>query len=167
MSDIASIDKNFKVETQIDKPDLRFYNVLEKPFSIHGVFYQDGKFRRLPESVAQTVSPSVLRLHSHTAGGRIRFRTNSPYVAISAKMPVVGKMPHFALTGSAGFDVYNGQRHVKCIAPPFAIKDGYEGVAELGGGQMRDITIYMPLYSEVSELYIGLSDQAIVEAPKP
>ena len=167
MSNISAIDPNFKVETQIDKPDLRFYNVLEEPFSIHGVFYQDGKFRRLPEAVAQTVSPSVLRLHSHTAGGRIRFRTNSPYVAVSAKMPAIGKMPHFALTGSAGFDLYNGKRPVKALAPPFAIKDGYEGVAEFGTAQMRDITVYMPLYSEVSELYIGLSDQAVVEPPKP
>ena len=167
MSNIVEIDPNFKVETQIDKPDLRFYNAQEEPFRIYGVFYQDGKFRRLPESVAQTVSPSVLRLHSHTAGGRIRFRTNSTYIAIQAKMPVIGKMGHFALTGSAGFDVYNGTRHVKCLPPPFAIQDGYEGVVELGNAEMRDITIYMPLYSEVSQLHIGLSDQAIVEPPKP
>ena len=167
MSNIAAIDANFKVETQIEKTDIRFYNVLEEPFQVYGVFYQDGKFRRLPESVAQTVSPSVLRLHSHTAGGRIRFRTNSPYVAISAKMPTVGKMPHFALTGSVGFDLYEGQRHRKCLAPPFAVKDGYEGVIELGDSQMRDITIFMPTYSEVTQLYIGLRDQAVLEPPKP
>ena len=167
MSNIAAIDPNFKVETQIEKTDIRFYNVLEEPFQVYGVFYQDGKFRRLPESVAQTVSPSVLRLHSHTAGGRIRFRTNSPYVAISAKMPTVGKMPHFALTGSVGFDLYEDQRHRKCLAPPFAVKDGYEGVIELGDAQMRDITIFMPTYSEVAQLYIGLRDQAVLEPPKP
>ena len=167
MSNIAAIDPNFKVETQIEKTDIRFYNVLEEPFQVYGVFYQDGKFRRLPESVAQTVSPSVLRLHSHTAGGRIRFRTNSPYVAISAKMPTVGKMPHFALTGSVGFDLSEDQRHRKCLAPPFAVKDGYEGVIELGNAQMRDITIFMPTYSEVAQLYIGLRDQAVLEPPKP
>lgn len=167
MSNISAIDSNFKVETNIDKPDIRFYDVKSAPFKVYGVFYRDGKFRRLPEEVAKTVSDSVLRLHSHTAGGRVCFRTNSTYIAISAKMPAIGKMPHFALTGSAGFDVYNGQRHVKCLPPPFAVKDGYEGVVELGGSQMRDITVYLPLYSEVSELYIGLSDQAVVEPPKP
>lgn len=167
MSNITAIDSNFKVETNIDKPDIRFYDVLEQPFGIYGVFYQDGKFRRLPESVAETVSDKVLRLHTHTAGGRVRFRTNSTYVAISAKMPTACKMPHFALTGTAGFDLYDGQRCVKTFVPPFGIKDGYENVVELGESRMRDITINFPLYSEISTLYIGLSNKATVESPKP
>jgi DNA repair protein RadA/Sms len=66
------------------------------------VFYVDGVFRRLPTQVAKSVNEGVDQLHVHTAGGRVRFKTNSPYVAIHAKMPAIGKMPHFALTGSAG-----------------------------------------------------------------
>ena len=164
---ISEIDKNFAVVTEINKPDVCFRNVLEEPFKIYGVYYKDGKFRRLPEEVAQTVSPGVLRLHSHTAGGRVKFRTDSSYLAIIAKMPVIGKMAHFALTGSAGFDIYDGTRYLKTFVPPFGIKGGFQSVTELGSAQMRDITIHFPLYSEITELYIGISESAVLEAPKP
>lgn len=78
MKKYAEIDKNFKVETQLGKDDIRFYSVLEAPFSVHGVFHEGGKFRRLPEKVAETVNEGVLFLHANTTGGRVRFRTDSP-----------------------------------------------------------------------------------------
>ena len=165
--DISEIDKNFAVQTEIDKTDIRYYDVLEGPFKIYGVYYHEGKFRRLPEEVAETVSPGVLRLHSHTAGGRLRFRTNSPYIAIVAEMPIIGKMAHFPLTGSAGFDMYDGDRYITTFVPPFAIKGGYKSLKGLGGNFMRDITIHFPLYSEITRLYIGLQEDAVLEAPKP
>ena len=86
MSKIENIDKNFKVETKINKPDIEFHNARSAPFVINGVYYEDGKFRRMPESVAKTVSNGVHYLHANTAGGRVRFKTTSPYVAISAKL---------------------------------------------------------------------------------
>lgn len=170
MNDISAIDPNFKIETQINKSDIKFYNINESPFEINGVFYADGKYRRLPESVAKSVSAGVLALHTNTAGGRVRFKTDSPYVAMHAKMPNIGKMSHFALTGSAGFDLYvrdDGQRYISTFMPPFFIENGYESVIELGHSEMREIMINFPLYSEVSALYIGISAKASVCPPEP
>jgi len=170
MADISEIDVNFRVNTKIEKDDIRFYDVNQPPFAIYGVFYEDGKFRRMPETVAAAVSQRVLALHSNTAGGRVRFETDSPYIAIHAKMPHVGKMAHFALTGSAGFDLYVGNdqpKYVQTFVPPFGIEDGYECVKDLPDATMREITINLPLYSDVSELYIGLSENAVVRPPKP
>ena len=95
------IDPNLVVPTKLDKADICFYNVLEEPFSIHGVFYEDGKFRRLPESVAEAVSPGVLRLHGHTTGGRVRFRTDSPYIAVSVRFGAISLYSHMSTVGSA------------------------------------------------------------------
>ena len=106
MIDISKIDRNFVIETGIDKDDIKFYNVDESPFKIYGVFRENGKYRRIPESVAKSVSEGVYVLHSNTAGGRGRFATDSPYIAIHAIMDGLDKMPHFALTASAGFDLY-------------------------------------------------------------
>lgn len=167
---IAQIDKNFEVKTNIEKDDIRFYDVNSGPFRLHGIFYENGRYRRMPEEVAKTVSPGVKNLHESTAGGRVRFRTDSPYVAIHAEMPVIGKMPHFAFSGSAGFDlyVYDGQqRYTRTYMPPLDITDGMEGVVEFPTAQMREIVINFPLYSRVSKLCIGLSDRATVEAPTP
>ena len=172
MSDISAIDANFKVDTKIQQDDLRFYDPKQTPFQICGVYFEDGKFRRLPESVARATNPGVLRLHANTAGGRIRFQTDSPYVAIHTKMPSIGKMPHFALTGSAGFDLYGKEegepeRYMGTFTPPFAIADGYESILRFPSAKMREITVNMPLYSEVSQLYIGLQEGANILPPKP
>lgn len=167
MPNIAEIDKNFKIETNIDKEDIRFYNARTAPFKIYGIYHEDGKFRRMPEAVAKTVSPGVLALHANTAGGRLRFRTNSPYIAISAKMPSVGKMSHFALCGSSGFDIYINGEHYRTYMPPFNFDGGYEGIVDVPGEDMKEVLINFPLYSDVSELYVGLSKYAKVEAPAP
>lgn len=164
MKSISEIDKNFKIETKLNKDDIVFYDVKKEPFKIYGIFHEDGKFRRLPEEVAKTVSEGVHYLSANTAGGRVRFKTDSQYVAINAKMGVIGKMPHFALTGSAGFDLYYkmGDKDVyyKTFMPPNDVADEFESIVEFDDKAEREITIDFPLYSEVCELYIGLQERA-------
>ena len=92
MSRLEEIDKNFKIETSLEKSDIKFYSALKKPFSIYGVRYENGKFRRMPEEVAKSVNSGVEYLHTNTSGGRVRFKTDSSYIAISAKMCNIGKM---------------------------------------------------------------------------
>ena len=170
MRDISKIDKNFAVQTNIGKDDVVFYDPQQAPFEINGVYYDNGQFRRLPESVAKATNEGVWSLHANTAGGRIRFRTDSPYVAIVVKMPEVLKRSHFSLTGSIGFDVYAHDGDTwfcKSFVPPFDIVDGYESVIDMTTGGMKEIVVHMPLYSEVSEVYIGLCDSAKVEPPTP
>lgn len=161
MKSITEIDSNFKVETQITQQGIRFYNALHAPFQIHGVYHENGKFRRIPEEIAKNTNEGVLVLHANTAGGRVRFVTDSPYVAIHTKMPQVGKMPHFAFTGSAGFDLYEGETYLKSFMPPLGVEDGYESIQWLDGGKkLRELTLHLPLYSDVGELYIGLDEKA-------
>lgn len=167
MSDITKIDKNFKINTNINKEDIKFYDARVSPFRVYGVFYDDGKFRRMPEKIAKTVSSGVHSLHANTAGGRVRFKTNSPYVAINAKMTCITRMDHFPLCGSAGFDLYADGVYANTFRPPLNMTEGYEGLIELGSVQMREITINLPLYSDVCELYIGLADDAEIDAPTP
>ena len=167
MPSIYEIDKNFKIETSINKDDICFHDPLAEPFKVYGVYYEDGKYRRMPEEVAKTVSRGVSYLHSNTAGGRIRFRTNSPYVAINAKMPFIEKMSHFAMTGSVGFDLYVDGVYAHTYRPAFDIVDGYESIRDGLGDGMKEILINMPLYSDVSAVYVGLKEGSVIEAPTP
>ena len=166
MSDISKVDKNFKVDTKISAEDIEFINADSEVFEIFGIFKADGMYRRLPESVAKNVSPGVHGLHAHTAGGRVRFLTDSPYVAINVKMGDIGKMPHFALTGSAGFDLYVDNKYCKSFVPPFDISEGYESIVNFSDSNLREITINFPLYSEVKELYIGLKKGSVIKKAK-
>ena len=44
MQTIYEIDKNFCFDSNIDIPGIRFYDVLQHPFSVHGVFHEGGMF---------------------------------------------------------------------------------------------------------------------------
>ncbi len=167
MFDISKVDSNFKIKSQIDKKDIKFYKIDDYPFKIYGIFKEKGKYRRMPENIAREVSEGVYALHTNTAGGRVRFATDSPYIAIYTQMDGLGKMPHFALTGSVGFDLYADNQYVKSFVPPFEVENGYEGVIEFGGSIQRQITINFPLYSNVKELYIGLKDGSSLEEAEP
>ncbi|MBP3337232.1 MAG: hypothetical protein J6L59_02350 [Clostridia bacterium] len=167
MLDISKVDGNFTIETKIDKKDIKFYKIDEAPFKVYGVFKENGKYRRMPEDIAKSVSEGVYVLHSNTAGGRVKFVTDSPYIAIHAKMDGLGKMPHFALTGSAGFDLYVDNYYAKTFVPPFEVEDGYESIIDIGKKECREITINFPLYSNVCKLYIGLQDSASVSEAEP
>ena len=172
MSDISSVDKNFKIESKIEKENIKFYNVLEKPFKVYGLEYENGMFRRLPEAVAKTISePLYTTLHKYTAGGRVRFATDSSYVALH-HIGNCGKHSHEAFTGTIGFDLYEldedgKERYVNTFKPPLDATRGFEAIIELGSKKMREFTINFPLFSFVDALYIGLEDDAQVCEHRP
>ena len=165
MPDISKIDTNFSVESSLNIDNIKFYDINDNHFSLYGVFRENGLYRRLPEKVAESVSEGVYALHTHTAGGRIKFITDSTFIAIKAVMHDIGKMPHFAITGSAGFDLYVGKKEEYCnsFVPPFDMTDGYEGIINFSDKKAREITINFPLYSSIAELYIGLDESATLK----
>ncbi len=162
MRDIMEIDKNLKVNTNIEKPDIRFYDGKDNIFSLHGLLLENG-FRRLPARVAENTNDGVKYLHTNTAGGRIRFVTDSEYIALSCKMPSVTRFPHMPLTGTTGFDLYVNNVYQGIFTPPVDTEDGFEGIVELGSREKREIMIGFPLYNDVSELYLGLQEDAEIE----
>lgn len=168
MKSISEIDKNFKIETKLDIKGIEFYDIQNEPFKIYGVEKLNGAYRRMPKEIAENVSEAVLSLHSHNAGGRVRFKTDSPYIAINAVYASVGKMSHFALSGSIGLDLYvtddNGKEiYKKSFIPPFGITDGFESVIHFEDKKLRQITINMPTYSTLKDLYIGLDENSSLD----
>lgn len=178
MRDITEIDVNFKANDDINREGIKFYDVLEEPFCVYGVKYENGKFRRIPEQVAKSVSLGVYELHANTTGGRVKFITDSPYVAISVKLENICRMSHFALTGSAGFDLYakeDGKDLFKgTFIPPYDMVDGYDGILEFKDSKfapperkLREITVNFPLYTDVKSIYIGLDGESEILPPTP
>ena len=166
---IEQIDKNLKVETTTQKENIKFYNCLEKPFEIFGLIKPTSKhpyFTRMDPDIAETVNDGVKQLNKNTAGGRVRFKTNSTYLAISAVMENPCKMPHIALTGSSGFDLYVDNLYKATFVPPYEIENGYDSIVEMGNSDIKDIIVNFPLYADVKELYIGLEEDALISKPE-
>lgn len=166
---IAEIDKNLVIETEFEREGLVFKNSLDAPFKIYGVYHDGKQFRRLPQDVADATSEGVGRLSRNTAGGRIRFITDSPYLAIKVILPHTTFFSHMPLAGVAGFDLYvkeNGRyTSKKTFLPPYNFEDSYEGVYDFTGEACeRDITLNFPLYNQVYQLYIGIKEGSVLKA---
>jgi len=163
VEDIAKIDKNLEVQTSLEEKDICFYDVKKAPFDLYGHYKGElDIFKRMPDEIAQNVSHGVGRLAHHTTGIRVRFKTDSDYIAIKSVMPVVSIFSHMPLTGKAGFDMFEvidgAYYYLKTFVPPKDMTNGYESIAYLPDKKMRDIIINFPLYNRVSELYVGIRE---------
>ena len=162
--DLGKIDKNMDAAKIIeDKSGYDFYDVDEAPFRIYGVEKKDGKYRRLDEAFAESVSRGVGILHSNTAGGRIRFRTNSKSLAFLIKCD--GGLPteNGAYLNKVGLDVYADGRFFGVTRGGNTFPNTYyetiltsQGIAP---GE-KTFTVYMPNYGELHEVYIGIEKGA-------
>lgn len=166
MTDFSNIDPNFRVESAPDLDGLVYRDARDPAFSLRGVTFEKGCFRRMPQSVAQAVSEEVALLHTHTAGGCLAFITDSKRITLRVKMHNVEKMPHFALTGSGGFDLYERRNsaydYLTTFIPPFGFTDGFSSQRVLEDRRERELRLYFPLYSGVTALSIGLEPGCVL-----
>lgn len=164
MSDISKIDKNFALDSSVQRDGAVFYNITEKPFSVHGLIRENGAWTRMPCAISDNVNEGVKALAHNTAGGRVRFITDSPYVIIKTVQPQMYPFAHMPYSGKCGFDLYSGTRYVKTFIPDMNKKGGFEAVVDLGDRIERLLTIDFPLYDNVTDLYIGLLGGAELKA---
>ena len=116
----AHPDPNLNVKAVIDRPDVRLYDVRQAPFQLYGFH---TPYVRMPEEVARATSEGVLSLHRDAAGGRVRFSSNSKYVAIRAEFSNITRFSHMPLTGTAGFD-RGASWQQECPAEEFLLRTG-------------------------------------------
>ena len=176
--DLSVIDPRL-VDAKIDAEDVVWQDALLAPFSLHGVYFDEElrSYRRMPLAAAKAVNPGVFGLSGNTAGGRLRFRTDSPYVAIRAMLPTPALMNHMPLSGSAGFALYIDGAYAGKYTPRIdeAIAAREQGGLVCAGmvsrrpahGGLYECELYFPLYGGVRELHIGLSRGATLLPPTP
>lgn len=166
---IGDVDKNLKVESSLSIDDLCLYDVRTEPFDIYGLYdpKEEQVFKRIPDDVAESTSNGVAILAKNTAGGRVRFTSDSSYIAIKAVMPTVTHFSHMTLAGTSGFDLYVDQGgkgiYKGTFMPPYDMSNGYESIIRFPDRETRSVTIHFPLYNDVSDLYVGLQADAAVD----
>ena len=169
---ISELDPNLGITSSLkDLPGVVYLDPEEAPFKLYGVFREGDHLTRVPTEVAKQVSPGVEGLSLDTAGGRIRFRTDSPYVAVKVIYNhILETMPHMAATGSKGVDIYEEKdgrpTFVNAVIPPVNVAEGYEGSRDLLGTGMHEVTLNLPLYQGIKKIYVGLDGGSRVYAPK-
>ena len=168
IKDASKIDKNFSIQKTVLRDGLTYFNA--ENLSVHGVKKIDGVFRRMEYSIARGISEQVGAISLECAGGRVRFITDSPYIAILVKYKAVAKVPNYSFSATIGFDIYSGKRYVGCFVPPIDVIDRFESVLDIPNDEeygLREYTLNFPICSEISELFIGIkSGCQIKKAPK-
>ncbi len=173
MENFINLDKNMVVNTTIGDACVTWYDVRKAPFKIHGLYEPETEpfFHRMPFDVAEATSEAVAKLQQESAGGRVRFSTDSPYIAIRAKFRVVGRSSHIPLVSTSGFDLYIdgefGSRLVREFRMPYDMTDSYEQILQLDKAVMRSFTIHMPVHAVVETLEVGLKPDAEIKEATP
>lgn len=176
---IETIDKNFLTK-RVKAESFDWFDSSHQNVTLHGVFYDqdDKEFKRLPKTVAKDTSEGVLWLHNNTAGGRLRFKTNSNIFAIKGEQKFVGVMPHMPLYGQAGFAFYVDGTYAGTVSPTFNDFEDrkndivyFDGTVELSKkafkrGIIHDVEIYFPLYYNVQKLFVGVEKGCLIDKPK-
>ena len=158
--------------------DVVFHDAREDCFKIYGLCepYGGGRYCRVPESVAEATSKQVAERNLYTAGGRIRFTTDAPYIVLRVEGCRIFSSAILSTVNKLGFDVYMDRKeesgaytslYIATVRPPDGITEGdFTGKFCLPKGE-RSITINLPLYGGFDALYIGLPEGATVREGLP
>ncbi len=166
---LEDVDKNFKIESTLGLDDIKYYDAKKKPFDFYGAdpssFEGDG-FWRMPKSIMDE--------HKHlfwgskcSTGFRVRFTTNSEYVAIKVKFHWE---PSVMVAQRQSCDLYvdfdNGSKFAGSFVPGNDISQEYEGVKHFTTREDRCFTLNLMTYEMLESIHIGLQDDATLSGGK-
>ena len=160
-------DKNFTRQETVSDAEVDWYDVGQ--LKLYGIMQDVYLTHRLPASVAKSVNDGVNNYGIYGAGGRVRFATDSAFVALKVtygpgSVPTVNN--HCL---SYGFDLYredNGMEEFVAAARPvagFDKKNGEYKMNTLNHGNTYAYTMNFPVFASVSSLLIGLEKGASLQ----
>lgn len=170
--DIEKLDR-YMQQTKIDPKGLVWYDPAQGIFKVEGLYWfaKEKRYHRFPLTPSPCPNEKVLTLAGCTAGGQIRFKTDSRRIVISVRNTTGKGSNNMAEAGVRGFDLYTGapgQEVFWNTAFPVAGCDTY--ISEVFTDDekiLREFRFNFPLYNGVEELAIALEEGAQLLPPSP
>ncbi|MBQ1256289.1 MAG: SGNH/GDSL hydrolase family protein [Clostridia bacterium] len=164
--DFGKIDPNFFIGSKFSTEEYTWRNAQGEPFEIRGLSVCEGEdFFRVPADIAKNTNEGVELLATHTAGGRVRFKTDSGKIAVRVHSRHAFTMSHMPLTGISGVDIFANGVFAGSVRPEQPNGDWYEGFIVKPEGEC-EIEINLPLYNGVTAVLIGLEKDALCLPPR-
>lgn len=156
---------------------LHWHSYRDPAFTIQGLPWfgaSDPTLRRLPARAQALVRPAVWDLAHHPSGARLRFQTDSSSLTLRITHPHV-EMLNMAPIGHSGIDLYVGPPekpvYWNVTRPNLAAQRAqqpYEyALFDHCSRDLRECTLYLPVYNQLNDLEIGLDAGARILPPTP
>ncbi len=168
---IEELDRNMIIPSNLDLEDLEYIPYHLGAFTVSGVaeYSKEARaFSRLPLAFLKDFKEKypqsgVIPLSYTPAGVRIRFITNSPYIAIKN---VLGDG---SVSGYLNFDLFkrvgDSFSHIRALSS-IGNKGDFETFAfPATDGKLNEYEIYMPILTCITEFYIGLKKGSTLLKP--
>jgi len=169
--DAQQYDKEMRPTGVADEDGLVWHEPDREPMQLAGFWWygRDRRYRRMPAQPAAPLPAAVDGLANSTAGGQIRFRTDSAHVAVRVELAGPANMNHMPATGQCGFDLYAGPsgqaRYCNTTKYDHSQTRFQVELLNLPAPDLRDCTLYFPLYQGVREVGVGLDAGARLLPP--
>ncbi|UAY55606.1 SGNH/GDSL hydrolase family protein [Arachidicoccus terrestris] len=125
-------------------------------------------YNRIDSNLLGAIPHRVAELSKNTAGLQVDFITNSSSISFKWTLDKYSVLPNMTPIAKNGLDLY-AFRNDSCqfVATAAATGDRSErtAISHLDG-TMRHYRLYLPLYSSLTELYIGIDSGAVIQIPK-
>ncbi len=168
--DITKIDKNMLKNdgyATVDGKDV--YNIPHPLFDLYGIYYDenDGRFRRIPQEIADKVNSGVKTLCKNTAGGRLRFKTDAKEIVITAEYDsLIVTADNLSSIGNSAFilleEKEDGNFWTTSVTRMQLSGTTNVSVMKLKG-VMTSYILYFPNYNSIKSLSLAFNSGAKIE----
>ena len=144
--------------TGVGDEKIDFYDIDSDLIRVYGAWREGDRYRRIPKSVAETVSEGIFDMCGTCAGGRVRFVTDTPCIAIKVEYGSYEKSALIPNLAMLGFDIYvDGSLAGVMPVPVDFAGEELVSLKPIGDENAEKlVTINLPLYSEIKRMYVGV-----------
>lgn len=128
---------------------------------------REGYYHRLPLKYKEVVREPVWKLAKNSAGESLVFCTDAEEISVRYGLANHRDMPHMPKTGSMGIDLYTYDKdgNEVWLVGNYQFRDTvvyrFSPIMVENGPKLKHYTLYLPLYSEVEWLEVGVPEEAM------
>lgn len=169
---IEQLDR-YMQRRKINTENLVWHDPRNGKFKVEGLYWfeKEKRYHRFPAEAEKTVPAKVMKLAGCTAGGQIRFRTNSKRIVLAVRNTSASGGATMAPTGRSGFDLYLGAPGKEVFwnsgRPVTGSAEWMDEIFSSKQSAMREFRLNFPLYNGVESLLIALDKDAEILPPSP
>ena len=146
--------------------DIRYVNAQHLLLQGRGATVPEVGYNRIDSNLLSEIPRHVAALSKNTAGLQVDFITNSTCIAFKWTLEKYGIIPNMTPIAKNGLDLYALEAGKwQFVATAAAKGDNSEQIAIKNlDGKSRHYRVYLPLYSSLTSLFVGVNKGAKIRA---